>query len=348
MHLNETLSKIERPNVLMEEKAKERMDQLVKPQGSLGALEEMVIRLAGITETVFPCVGEATMIVMCADHGVCEEQIASAPQEVTAVQAINMTKGATGVATLANHYKINLLTVDMGISKDYSCDAIINHSLGRGTENMVKGPAMTKETAVKALEIGIKMAEHAVSKGANILGTGEMGIGNTTPTTAILSTLTGLPPKEITGIGANFPIEKVPHKAAVIEKALSVNKPNPSDPLDVLAKVGGFEIAGMAGIMIGGAALKKPVVVDGYISTVAALVACAIEPKVKHYLFPSHASEEKGAKFASDALGLKPFLNLSMRLGEGSGAILAISTLQAACSVNKNMLTFSESGIGVV
>lgn len=348
MQLKEALKKITDSNQAFETQAKNRMDQLVKPQGSLGTLEEMVIRLAGITESAYPVIDKPAVIVMCADHGVCEEQIASAPQVVTMVQAINMTKGVTGVASLAKHYGMGLYTVDIGIASPYDCSDIIDACVLKGTKNMTKGPAMSRDEAIKALEVGIQMANKAALEGANILGTGEMGIGNTTPSTAILSVLTGIDPQDLTGIGANFPIEQVPHKASVIQKAIDINKPNPKDPLDVLSKVGGLEIAGMAGIMLGGAALKIPVVIDGYISTVAALIACAIEPQTKHYLFPSHVSLEKGAKVASETLGLKPYLDLSMRLGEGSGAVLGISTLQAACAVNQHMITFEASGIKVV
>lgn len=348
MKLERVLSQIVSPCPLRMEQAKNRVDQLIKPQGSMGKLEDMAVKLVGIYDADFPIIDKTTVIVMCADHGVCEEHVASAPQAVTLMQAINMTKGITGVGALCQSLNSELHVYDIGINAEANYPGIYQTKLMYGTKNMAKEAAMDRETAIKALEIGINAAISAVEKGSNALATGEMGIGNTTPSTAILSVLSGKTAKALTGIGANFPEHLVPHKAEVIQRAIDLNKPNANDPLDILSKVGGLDIAGMAGVMIGGAYKRVPVVIDGYISTISALIACALEPKVKDYLFSSHFSLEKGASLASDLLGLTPFLDLSMRLGEGSGAVLAFPFLKAACDVNRHMITFEEAGIGVV
>lgn len=330
------------------ESTKLRVDQLIKPQGSLGKLEDIAIKLSGITGESKPILDRHAIIVMCADHGVCDEGIASAPQIVTLLQTLNIPKRITGVGTLADPLKTRIYTVDIGVNAEINDPSVISKKVRMGTDNISRGPAMSRIDAIKALEVGIEMAEMAIKDGAKVLGTGEMGIGNTTPSTAILSILTGASPYEITGVGANYPPEKLNYKASVIERAITVNALDANDPLDILSKIGGLDIAGMAGVMIGGAANRVPVVVDGFISTISALVACALEPKVKSYLFASHASYEKGAKLASKTLGLEPFLNLEMRLGEGSGAAIAFGILEAACRMNSDMITFEESGIGVV
>lgn len=346
--LQQILSAIEQPSEERMERAKKRVDQLIKPQGSMGKLEEIAVKLIGIYDHDFPVIDQTAVIVMCGDHGVCEEHVASAPQSVTLMQAINMTKGITGIGALSQSLGAKLYTYDIGINADTSQTDIIQSKLMWGTGNIAKGPAMSRDIAIKALETGIEAAIKAVENGAHALATGEMGIGNTTPSTAILSVLSGESPSDLTGMGANFPTHLIPHKAAVIEKAISVNAPNKNDILDVLCKIGGLDIAGMAGVMIGGAYKKVPVVVDGYIATISALIATLLEPKVKSYLFASHYSLEKGASLASTLLGLEPFLDLNMRLGEGSGAILAFPFLKAACDMNRHMITFEEAGIGVV
>lgn len=346
--LYEKLKQIKSLEKEVMEAAKERVDQLIKPQGSLGKLEEIAIKLSGITGESIPILDKHAIIVMCADHGVCDEGIASAPQVVTLLQTLNISKRITGVGALADPSKTKIYTVDIGVNAEIEDPAIISRKVMMGTGNISRGPAMTRIDAIKAIEIGIEMAELAIKEGAKVLGTGEMGIGNTTPSTAILSVLTGASPYEITGVGANYPVEKLNYKASVIERAIKINAPNANDPLDILSKIGGLDIAGMAGVMIGGAANRVPVVVDGFISTISALVACALDEGVKSYLFASHASHEKGAKMASKTLGLEPFLNLEMRLGEGSGAALAFNILEAACRMNSDMITFEESGIGVV
>jgi len=346
--LEDSIKNIQPLNQAMMSRVKARVDQLIKPQGSLGDLEDIVIQLSGMTNNPFPMTDRKAIVVMCADHGVCDEYVASAPQSVTLVQAKNIPRGSSGVGSMAKQCGAKIYSVDIGINSDFEDEYVISKKLMYGTNNMRKEPAMSREIAIKALEIGIEMAHYAIEEGANILGTGEMGIGNTSPSTAILSVLTGASPFDITGVGANFPQEHLKHKATVINDAIIKNAPNPKDPIDVLAKVGGLDIAGMAGTMIGAAEKGVPVVIDGFISTVAALIACAIAPEVKNYLLPSHASLEKGAKLATDTLGLKPYIHMNLRLGEGSGALLAFGLIESACYMNKEMITFDDGGIAIV
>lgn len=346
--LKETLKKIGDLNTEAMEKAKSRIDNLAKPQGSLGKLEDIAIQISGITGELFPNVDNKSIIVMASDNGVCEEGVAAAPQIVTKIQTINIARGITGVGALAAQVKSDLVTVNLGVMGELENENVINRKIKNGTDNMTKGPAMSREEAIKAIEIGIETANNEINKGINLLGTGEMGIGNTTSSTAILAVLGDLDPKEITGIGANLPLEKLENKINVIKRAIEINKPDKNDPIDVLAKVGGLDIAGMAGVMIAGAANKVPVVVDGYISTIAALIATNLEPKVREYLICSHSSKEKGAKKASEILEFNTMLDMDMRLGEGSGAALAFNIVEAAIFMNKKMVTFEEAGIGVV
>jgi nicotinate-nucleotide--dimethylbenzimidazole phosphoribosyltransferase len=346
--LKRTIGRIDGLNESVMKECRDRVDNLIKPQGSLGKLEDLAIQMSGITGEMFPSLDNKAIIVMSADHGVCDEGVASGLQVVTAVQTYNIPRGITGVGALAKIAGADLVTIDIGVMKDLEYGDIINKKIKYGTDNMAKGPAMTYEEAIKALETGIEAAEIEIKKGRKIIGTGEMGIGNTTPSTAILSVLGEINPVEITGIGANLEASKVKHKTNVIKKAIEVNAPDKNDPIDVLAKVGGLDIAGMAGTMLGCAANNTPCIIDGYISTVAAIVACAIEPKTKDYLICSHFSMEKGAKAASDFLGLTPMLNMDMRLGEGSGAALAFNIVESAVQMNKDMITFQDAGINVV
>lgn len=346
--LEKTLEQIKDLNEESMLKTKYRVDNLIKPIGSLGKLEEIVIQLSGITGELHPKVDKKSVIVMAADHGVWEEGVAEAAQEVTLLQTINIAKNITGVCALSNVSKADVVVVDIGVAVDVNYEKVINKKINYGTKNIANGPAMTREEAIKAIEVGIEMAKSEVKKGKNILATGEMGIGNTTPSSAILSLVTGIDASEVTGIGANLPENKVMNKINVIKRALEVNKPDKNDPIDILAKVGGYDIAGMTGTFIGAAACSVPVVIDGFISTVSAIIACMIEPKVKKYLIASHSSYERASKVALEFLGLKPMLDLNMRLGEGSGAVLAFNIIEAATDMNNMMITFEESGIAAV
>ncbi len=345
--LNETIQKIGILDKEMMKKSRERVDNLIKPPGSLGRLEEIVVQLSGITGDIFPKVDKKSVIVMAADHGVFEEGVAAFPQTITAMQTRNFAKGLTGVCALAKQAGADVVPVDLGVLEDIEEEGVINKKIRYGTGNMVKGPAMTREEAIRSIEIGIEIANEEIKKGKNLLATGEMGICNTTPSSAIVSVIGDFDPMEVTGVGANYPTEQLIHKAGVIKKAIEINKPDPQDAIDVLAKVGGLEIGGMAGVMLAGAAAKVPVVVDGFISTAAALIACTIEPKTKDFLIASHASLEKGAQKASTLLGFKPMLHMDMRLGEGSGAVLAFNIVEAAVYMNNEMITFAEAGIPV-
>lgn len=346
--LQETIEKIEVLDQDMIAMARERVDNLIKPPKSLGRLEELAIQLAGITKNIKPVVDRKAIIVMAADHGVYEEGITCNPQEVTFGQTLNFPKGLTGVCAIGRVSESRIVTVDIGVKGDIPDDAgVIGRKIKLGSDNIAKGPAMSREEAVRSLEVGIEIATEEINKGVNLLGTGEMGIGNTTPSTAILSVLGGCDPAEITGRGAGLGEGGLTHKVEVIKKAIEINQPNREDGLDVLAKVGGLEIGGMAGVMLGAAAHRVPVVVDGYISTVAALIAVSIEPKVKNYLIPSHASAEPGGKMASELLGVEPMLHMNMCLGEGSGAALAFPIIDAASNMMKYMPTFAEVGMEI-
>jgi nicotinate-nucleotide--dimethylbenzimidazole phosphoribosyltransferase len=346
--LNETLKRIGQLDASAMTECQKRMDQLVKPIGSLGRLETLAIQLAGITGEIFPDLSNRTVVVMAADHGVCEEGVAAAPQEVTKIQTKNIINGVSGLGPLCRLSHADLLVVDIGIKGDLSHPSLITQKVRHGTDNLSKGPAMTYDEAVQAIEVGIHITQTEIDKGRRLIATGEMGIGNTTPSTAILSVLGDFPPAQITGLGANLPEDKRHHKAQVIQRSIQINQPNNADPLDVLSKVGGLEIAGMVGIILGCAANRVPCVIDGYISTVSALLACQLNPAAKDYLIPSHYSVEKGAATASKLLGLRPMLDLEMRLGEGSGAALAFCLIDAAVKVCQEMITFEESGIQAV
>ncbi|MED4461023.1 nicotinate-nucleotide--dimethylbenzimidazole phosphoribosyltransferase [Metabacillus fastidiosus] len=346
--LYETIKKIENLDQEMMEKARVRVDNLIKPPKSLGRLEDIAIQLAGMTGDLYPKVDNKAIIVMAADHGVYKEGITCNPQEVTFAQTMFFAKGLTGVCAVGNVSGAEIVPVDIGIKGDLPADAgVIIKKIKHGTDNIAEGPAMTRKEAISAIEVGIEIANEQIGKGVNLLGTGEMGIGNTTPSTAILSVLGNIDPIEITGTGAGIGKGGIEHKAAVIRKAIEINEPNRTDGIDILAKIGGLEIGGMAGVMLGAAANRIPVVVDGYISTIAALIAVLIEPKSKKYFIASHASREPGGQKASELLGIKPIIYMDLCLGEGSGAALAFPIIEAACSMIKNMATFEDVGMKI-
>lgn len=328
-------------------KTRSRVDSLIKPPGSLGRLEDLAVQLAGITKNTYPLVDNKVVIVMSADHGVHQEGVAPNPQIITAIQTPNFAKGVTGVCAFAKQTGAEVVIVDIGVAVDVDHPGVLQRKIRYGTSNMAEGPAMSREEAIRALEIGIEVAEEQIKTGKNLIGTGEMGIGNTTPSAAIVAVMGNYDPFEVVGIGAGLAADQLDHKANVIRKAISQNQPNPHDPIDVLSKVGGFEIGGMAGTMLAAAAHGVPVVVDGFISTAAAIIACAIEPKVKDYLIPSHCSAEKGGKTALDLIGLQPMFDMGMRLGEGSGAAIAFNIVEAATYMVKEMITFEEAGIAL-
>lgn len=325
--------------------AKKRVDSLAKPLGSLGELERLSIQMAGITGQVLNKIEKKCIIIMCSDNGVVEEGVASAPQIVTLAQTKNFIKGKTGVAVLAKQNQSDLMVIDIGINSDEIIPGVINKKLSKGTKNIYKGPAMSYEMAIQGIEIGIEAVKQAKEEGYQLLGVGEMGIGNTTTSAAVLKGLTGIETKVIVGKGGGITQAAYEKKKHVVETAVSLNKVNPNDPIDVLAKVGGYDIAGMVGVFLGAAYYRIPVVIDGFISVVAALIATKLNSYVKDYCIPSHKSEEIGYNIAIQELGLTPILNLGMRLGEGSGCPIAFSVIDFAMAIMNNMATFDEAHI---
>ncbi|MGI5976619.1 MAG: nicotinate-nucleotide--dimethylbenzimidazole phosphoribosyltransferase [Candidatus Limivicinus sp.] len=315
---------------------------LAKPPGSLGKLEDISVRLAGITGKVHNEVKDQHILVFAADNGVLEEGVACAPQSVTLMQTVNLTRAKTGASVLAKYFGCRLTVCDVGVNADIKDRAVIDRKIARGTKNIAAGPAMAREQAVRAIMTG---AELLMESGAQIFGIGEMGIGNTTTSSAVLSVLLSENVEKVTGRGGGLTDEGFRRKKEVIRRAIEVNRPDKNDALDVIAKVGGFDIAAMCGAFIGAAASRRPVVIDGFISAVAALCAVRLCPLAGEYMFPSHASCETGCRLAMEALGLEPMLLLNMRLGEGSGCPLAFKMIEAACAVINNMASFAGAGI---
>ena len=327
------------------EKARFRLDNLVKPPGSLGKLEDIAIRLAGITGQLYCNTSKRCVIIICSDNGVVNEGVAAAPQSVTFTQTLNFTRGITGAAVLAKLFNSDLIIVDAGVNADIDHPHVKNKKIRKSTGNIAREAAMTYEEALHAVLCGVETAIEAVNNGYRLIGAGEMGIGNTTTSAAVLSALTGLPPEKTAGKGAGLSNKVFQKKIDVIRKALQHNNPAPNDPLDVLAKVGGLDIAALAGLFIGGAFMRVPVVIDGFISMTAALAAFRIMPAVRDYMFASHLSAEPGYRYASEALGMEPCLHLDMRLGEGSGCPLMFMLMDAASALIRDMGTFEEANI---
>ena len=322
--------------------ARARQAQLAKPPGSLGRLEELSVQLAGITGKVQCTIEKKHLLVFAADNGVVEEGVSSAPQSVTLQQTVNLTRGKTGASVLARHFGCGITVCDVGVNADIAEKAVLNRKIAYGTKNIAHGPAMTREQAMTAIRTGMELAQ---STDADVLGIGEMGIGNTTTSSAVLTVLLDADVEDVTGRGGGITDESFRKKKDVIRRAIAVNHPDRSDVVDVLAKVGGFDIAAMCGAFLGAAATQRPVVIDGVISAVAALCAVRLCPNVRGYLIPSHASYEIGYRLAMDAMALQPMLLLEMRLGEGSGCPLAFEILSAACAVMNHMATFDQAGI---
>ena len=316
--------------------------RLAKPPGSLGRLEELSVQLAGITGKVHNELPRKQLLVFAADNGVVAEGVSSAPQSVTMQQTINLTRGKTGAAVLAKRFGCGLTVCDVGVNADICESAVLNRKIAYGTQNICTGPAMTREQALQAILTGAAVAENV---DADAVGIGEMGIGNTTTSSAVLAVLLGADVDKVTGRGGGITEESFRKKKAVIRTAIAVNRPNRNDVIDVLAKVGGFDLAAMCGAFLGAAASRRAAVIDGFISAVAALCAVRLCPSVRGYLIPSHASFEIGYRLAMEEMTLRPLFDLGMRLGEGSGCPLAFQMLDAACAVMNNMASFDEAGI---
>ncbi len=328
------------------ELARSRQGRLTKPPGSLGALETLSIQLAGITGMERPSITRKAVVVMAADHGVSAEGVSAYPAAVTPQMVLNFLRGGAAINVLARQAGAKVVVVDIGVAADLSAEAGLSHrKIARGTQNMAHGPAMTRAQAEAAVLVGLDVIEAELALGLDLVATGDMGIGNTTPSAAIVAVLTGAPVAEVTGRGTGVDEAGWARKVAVIERALAVNRPDPADPLDVLSKVGGLEIAGLAGLMLGAAAHRLPVLVDGFISGAAALIAAGLDPAVKPYLIAAHQSVEAGHRRALDHLDLRPLLNLDLRLGEGTGAALAMPLVEAAARLLNEMATFDEAGV---
>ncbi|MBM2824478.1 MAG: nicotinate-nucleotide--dimethylbenzimidazole phosphoribosyltransferase [Dehalococcoidales bacterium] len=326
--------------------ARARQDQLTKPQGSLGRLEALSIQLAGIQGQPIPHIRHKAIITMAGDHGVVAEGVSAYPQEVTPQMVSNFLRGGAAINIIARQVGARIVVVDMGVAAELKANPrLLSRKIAPGTRNMAVGPAMTREQALTAIESGMEIVNAEIAKGLDIVGTGDMGIGNTTASSAICAVMTGRSVAEVTGRGTGIADAQLKHKIAVIERALSVNHPDPKQPLEVLAKVGGFEIAGLVGVILAAAAHRLPVVIDGFISGAAALVAVALSPPVKDYLIAAHVSAEPGHRLLLESLGLKPFLDLGMRLGEGTGGALGIFLAETAARILADMATFAEAGV---
>lgn len=325
-------------------RAQETLNGLVKPLGSLGRLEQLALQLAGMPGLDDVRVPRKQILVIAADHGVYAEGIAVSPRDITARQSLNVMQGLTGVAVLAAQAGVEVRVVDTGIDAD-PIPQVVDMKVQRGSGNIMREPAMRYQQANDLLLRVARYVLMQVDQGVRAFGVGELGMGNTTPAAAMISVFTGYAPAEVVGTGANYPPERLHHKIAVVEQAIRINQPDAADGVDVLAKVGGFDLVGMTGVMLGAAAAGVPVVLDGFLSYASALAACRIAPQVRDYLIPSHLSAEKGAQIALSQLQLEPYLHLAMRLGEGSGAAVAMHLLDAACAIYHNMGTLAQGNI---
>ncbi|MCY4447232.1 MAG: nicotinate-nucleotide--dimethylbenzimidazole phosphoribosyltransferase [Chloroflexi bacterium] len=346
MTLDDVLARIEPVDPGAQRAARLRQERLTKPPGSLGRLEELSIQLAGIFQTERPTIRGKAIIVAAADHGVVAQGVTGYPQEVTEQMVLNFLAGGAAINVMARAAGVGLTVVDAGVAAplpEHPGLRVVD--VGRGTADMTQGPAMSREQAEECVRAGITFALEAAENGADVIGAGEMGIGNTTASSAITATLTGRPPNETTSRGTGRDEQELAHKTAVVERALEVNRPGPADGMDVLSKVGGFEIGVLAGVALGGALARRVVVLDGFVSTAAGLIAHSLCPKVTGYVVASHLSVEPGHRIALEHMGLRPLLDLEMRLGEGTGAVLVMSLIEAAAACLSEMATFAEAGV---
>ncbi len=345
MKLEYVLKNIEPLNAQVMEAAQKKLDNLTKPLGSLGKLEGMAKRLAGIREELIPSVKNKYIIIMCADNGVTDKGVSSCPKSVTKEVTINFTKGFTGVNVLARHAGARLHVIDIGVDADIQVEGVINKKIRKGTWDISEGAAMTRDEVIKAIEIGIEAVGELKEKGADLLGTGEMGIGNTTTSSAVAAAITGASVEEMVGKGAGLTREGYEAKIQIVKRAIEINRPNAKDGIDVLQKLGGFDIAGLTGCFIGAAYYRLPILIDGFISSAAALAAITIAPNIKDYIFTSHGSAEPGAKRIFQYLDMEPYLFLDMRLGEGTGVALGFHIIDAAIAAYSQMGTFNDANI---
>ena len=346
MTLDETLKQILPLDRSSENAAQERLDALTKPQGSLGKLEELARRIAVIQGKVPPRLGRKLLFVFAADHGVTQEGVSAYPKDVTAQMTYNFLNGGAAINVLARHHRVDTEVVDVGVDYDFAAlPGLRNATVRRGTANFARGPAMTRAEAVRAVELGIELSREAAAENVFLLGAGDMGIGNTSSAAAILCALTGMAPAAAVGRGTGIDDAGLTRKIAAIEKGLDLNRPDAEDPIDVLSKVGGLEIGAITGVILGAAAFRLPMLLDGFISGAAALLAQRLCPHVRDFLFASHLSAERGHGLMLDELKLMPVLDLQMRLGEGTGACLLMGLIEAAVRIMDEMATFESAGV---
>lgn len=338
--------KIEPIKAMYLEKAWERLHSLTKPRGSLGKLEELAAQLVAIYEDLWPEIKRKLFFVFAGDHGVVEEGVSAFPKEVTAQMVYNFLRGGAGINVLARFAGAEVRVVDIGVDYDFGdLEGLISQKVCSGTKNFLKEPAMSKEEALRCIEVGYSLAKEAIAQGYNLIGIGDMGIGNTTPSSAITAVITGKPVEEVTGRGTGLTDEDFKKKVELIKRALSLHKPDPEDPLDVLAKVGGTEIGGCAGVLLACAESRVPMVTDGFITTAGALIAYKINPTVRDYIIASHRSQERGHQAQLEYMGLSPLLDLNLRLGEGTGGALAMLLIEASLRIYKEMATFDSAKV---
>ena len=345
MTLEEVVQAIVPADQTAAQAAQARWDAIAKPLGSRGALEDAVVRMAAMTGTPNVDLSKRAVVVMCADNGVVAQGVTQTGQEVTAIVAENMSSGDTSVCAMARAARAEVVPVDIGVATPLTGERIVQKNIRRGTADMTQGPAMTREEAERAVLTGVEIAQALCGQGVRLLATGEMGIGNTTSSSAVAAVFLDKEPVVMTGRGAGLSSEGLQRKIHAIETAIQVNKPNAQDPLDVVSKVGGLDLAGLAGVFLGGALCRVPVLVDGFISSVAALIAARICPTCKDYMLGSHASDEPASKLVLAELGLKPFLYAGMRLGEGTGAVAVMPLLDMGLAVYREMTTFEAADI---
>ncbi|HBY56291.1 MAG TPA: nicotinate-nucleotide--dimethylbenzimidazole phosphoribosyltransferase [Candidatus Atribacteria bacterium] len=343
----EIIQNIKPINFELMKRAQEKLDNLTKPQGSLGRLEDFASQIVGISGTLLPRIKRKVIFVMAGDHGVAQERVSAFPQEVTFQMVYNFIRGGAGINVLARHIGAKIIVVDIGVANDFPLDqGIIVKKIAYGTKNIAQGPAMSKEEAERAIIAGIEVFEDELNRnGIDIIGLGEMGIANTTPSSAIVACLTKSKVEEVTGRGTGIDEGQLKNKIRVIKQAIEVNHPDPEDGLDVLSKIGGLEIGGLVGCILAAASHRVPIVIDGFISCASALIAIKLAPVVKDYIFASHNSVERGHKIALEYLGKVPMFDLGMRLGEGTGATLGISFIEAGVKILNEMATFEEAGV---
>lgn len=346
MTLEDIISRIESADLVAAEKAQRRLDRLTKPQGSLGRLEILARWLASVTRTFPLSIERPVVFTFAADHGVAAEGVSAYPQEVTAQMVQNFLAGGAAINALARQAGADVVVADFGVAANLKpAPGLIDAKMGRGTANMAEGPAMSREQAIRAVNAGARIALASKERGAGLFALGEMGIGNSTSASALTAALTGASPEETTGRGTGVDADGLKRKVDVVRRTLAVRKLDPADPISILAQVGGFEIAGLVGVVLAGAATRTPVVVDGFIASAAALVACRLAPRAADYLTASHMSVERGHQRLLRELGLTVLFDFGMRLGEGTGAALAIPMLRASCSVYNEMATFDQAGV---